>query len=187
MLWLSACTPLTTPEEAQAFLAAMRDKSHERFEYHQPPSNLSSAGMDAWYQKQRQSEKEMRQRRREAEQLLRGYRGGRESLGFADYRSPRASIGAPFMTPDATTSTPLPMTIGSVQSETLDDPHSFKQFLEQQTQSDEQGPQDEKKVEEQNEAQMTMGRDVPEVTVWRYFISNEPGSDFKPEAGRYHL
>jgi glutathionyl-hydroquinone reductase len=37
--------------------------------------------MDAWYLQQRQREKELRERRREAEALLRGYRGGRESLG----------------------------------------------------------------------------------------------------------
>jgi len=78
---LVASTPLTTPEEAKAFLQHMREKTHEREFSHQPPSNLNSAGMDAWFLQQKQREQELRERRREAEALLRGYRGGRESLG----------------------------------------------------------------------------------------------------------
>lgn len=76
--------PLTTPEEAQAFLASMRDKSHQRDDqYHAQQQQYSgnADGMDAWYSAQRQREKDLRERRREAEALLRGYRGGRESLG----------------------------------------------------------------------------------------------------------
>ena len=64
--------PLTTPEEAKAFLASMRDKI--KASNGGAPTNLSSDGMDAWYRQQKDREKEMRQRRSEAEALLRGYR-----------------------------------------------------------------------------------------------------------------
>lgn len=57
------------------FLAAMRDKSKKQEWEHKPPVHLSTDGVDAWYMTQRRREKEMKQRRKEAEQLLRGYRG----------------------------------------------------------------------------------------------------------------
>lgn len=70
----AVASPLTTPEQAQQFLASMRHKSKKEEWEHRPPSNLSSDGVDAWYMMQRQREQEMRKRRQEAEQLLRGYR-----------------------------------------------------------------------------------------------------------------
>lgn len=92
--------PLTTPEDAKAFLASMRDKSHQREFSHQPPSNLSADGMDTWFLQQRQHQKELRERRREAEELLRGYRGGRESLGGLS--SAHSSRGGRWSLPDTT-------------------------------------------------------------------------------------
>ena len=71
--WL-VTSPLTTPEEAQAFLASMRDKQKAAEAIGKPPAHLTADGMSAWYLQQRQREKEMRLRRQEAEQLLRGYR-----------------------------------------------------------------------------------------------------------------
>jgi glutathionyl-hydroquinone reductase len=79
---------LTTPEEAQAFLAAMRDKQHQREKLHQPPTHLSADGMDAWYLQQRQRERDLKERRREAENILRNYRGG----GSGSYMSPTNGI-----------------------------------------------------------------------------------------------
>lgn len=67
-------SPLTTPEEAQAFLAAMRDKQKAAEAVGKPPAHLSVDGMNAWHYQQREREKELRKRRQEAEQLLRGYR-----------------------------------------------------------------------------------------------------------------
>jgi hypothetical protein len=67
--------PLTTPEEAQAFLATMRDKSKgSQTVIPKPPADLSGAGVDAWYMQQKQRELDLRKRRQEAESLLRGYR-----------------------------------------------------------------------------------------------------------------
>lgn len=67
--------PVTTPEEAHAFLAIMRDKSKvPHTTAKPPPSDLSGAGVDAWYMQQKMREKELRRRRKEAEALLRGYR-----------------------------------------------------------------------------------------------------------------
>lgn len=85
---------MTTPEEAQAFLAAMRDKSHQREILHVPPTHLSADGMDAWYLQQRKREKELRERRKEAEALLRGYRGTGETGTTG-----RMSLGTPLGTP----------------------------------------------------------------------------------------
>ena len=63
---------LTTPEEAQAFLASQRNKLKETNAG--PPAHLSADGIDAWYMQQRNRDKEMRRRRNEAEAMLRGYR-----------------------------------------------------------------------------------------------------------------
>lgn len=57
------------------FLAAMRDKSRKAEWEHRPPTHLSADGMDAWYMMQSKREKELKQRKKEAEELLRGYRG----------------------------------------------------------------------------------------------------------------
>ena len=64
--------PLTTPEQAKMFLAAMRDKSRKEEWDHKPPANLTADGMDARYMMQRKREQEMRLRRQEAEKILRG-------------------------------------------------------------------------------------------------------------------
>ena len=67
--------PLTTPEQAHAFLVTMRDKQKAADVIGgKPPTNLSADGMDAWYLAVRQREREMKARRQEAEALLRGYR-----------------------------------------------------------------------------------------------------------------
>lgn len=202
--------PLTTPEEAQAFLNLMRDKSHQRFEYHQPPTHLSADGMDAWYYKQKQREKELRERRREAEEILRRYRGGRESIGRfsidgrdafsqASRGTPRESFG-PLITPREghAISMATPMSTISQLSEALDDPHNFKSAVanlnirldpdseaqaQQQAGIDDKWMEDEKKLDDQQNAQTL----VREITSWRYFVSQRPDAKFPPEAGRYHL
>jgi glutathionyl-hydroquinone reductase len=132
----------------------MRDKQHQREFTHQPASsNVSGEGMDTWfYQSQKLREKELRQRRAEAEALLRGYRGGRDSLGTSHY--PRESLGSPSRHPlgngdpdiDASMSSKLAddfekpsemggsslRTVTTSTSDSLDDPRSFhsrqKQF-----------------------------------------------------------
>ena len=71
--------PLTTPEEAQAFLATMREAQHTRERSHQPPSNLSVDGMDVWFLRQRKEEQELRNGRREAETILINYRSGNQN------------------------------------------------------------------------------------------------------------
>ena len=70
---VSVAAPLTTPEEAQAFLASMRDKQKAQ-QAAAPPAHLSRDGMDAWYSQQKKREQELKKRRKEAESLLRGYR-----------------------------------------------------------------------------------------------------------------
>eukprot|EP00934_Nitzschia_sp_Nitz4_P002425 Nitzschia sp. Nitz4//scaffold46_size129759//53988//56150//NITZ4_003500-RA/size129759-augustus-gene-0.7-mRNA-1//1//CDS//3329552592//2420//frame0 len=95
-------SPLTTPEQAKMFLAAMRDKGRrESVDSHMaPPSHLTADGIDAWYMMQSKREKELKMRRREAESLLRGYRGPyfADDMGFAmsprHGRTGRSSFGA---------------------------------------------------------------------------------------------
>lgn len=72
------------------FLAAMRDKSRKEEWEHKPPANLTADGMDAWYMMQRKREQEMRLRRQEAEQILRGYRGPYFSDDVSQAWSPRS-------------------------------------------------------------------------------------------------
>ena len=142
--------PLTTPEEAQAFLAAMRDKQHQREITHRAASTSTGAtttdGLDTWfYQSQKLRDKELRQRRLEAEALLRGYRGGRESLGgLSSGQYPRDSLGSPgryrptmeddhdddnrepaTTTKDDNVPPSLRAVTASTTSESLDDPRSF--------------------------------------------------------------
>ena len=83
-------TPLTTPEEAHLFLNSMRHQQHKRDGVsHEPPKNLSADGMNAWFLQQRQHQQQMKQRRREAENILRQYNGA----GFYARTSPRSEVG----------------------------------------------------------------------------------------------
>lgn len=164
----------------------MRDKQHQREITHQPPTHLSSDGMDAWYLQQRQRERELRERRKEAEALLRGYRGDASCYSTGDRR--RASLGTP----------------RSYVSEHLDDPAKMNlQFdLEKEqvvTPSSPSSAAREEKKQDDNELAwlkkqqkqiapppLALPEPEPE-TIWRDFISNQPGAKFPPEAGRYHL
>lgn len=208
-------SPLTTPEEAQAFLASIRDKRHQKQISHQPPSHLSSDGVDAWYMQMKSREKELRQRRKEAEDILRGYRGTAEAAGFApNGKDGRFSLDTP----------------RSVFSENLQDPTfnlqedvykagegkydegrppSTRSSADHRSNWSPSSSREEKKSEENNwgskhlerrqqfpfsppldepEAMQLQNSDefVPE-TIWRDFIRSETGSRFPPEAGRYHL
>jgi hypothetical protein len=81
----------------------MRDKQRQSGIEHKPPVTVSAAGVDAWYMIQRQREQEMRKRRIEAAELLKGYRmpyqsDGTDRSGFGGsfsprYRRSRASFG----------------------------------------------------------------------------------------------
>jgi len=66
--------PVTTPEQAAAFLASMRDKNKSGGSKTRPPAHISSDGYDAWYMQQKAREREIRKRRKEAEAILHGYR-----------------------------------------------------------------------------------------------------------------
>ena len=77
----------------------MRDKSKKEGIDHKPPSNLSSDGVDAWYMMQRHREQELRKRRKEAAEILRGYRAPYQDDQSVEwgtsptYRRSRASFG----------------------------------------------------------------------------------------------
>jgi len=209
---MTACSPLTTPEEARAFLAAMRDKSHQREFLHKPPTNLSSDGMDSWYLQQRQREKDLRQRRKEAEAILHGYRGPGDSVSVGGQRM---SLGTPRS--------------HLMESESLHDPVNLQFQLEKEGEekdndngklrpgSSKSGSSrtssfwsEEKKAEDDLSSsrsspagnpsnssrlprvktvpsQISSGSEYVPETIWRDFISSVPGARFPPEAGRYHL
>ena len=188
-------------------MAAMRDKSHERQIPHQPPSNLSADGMDTWYRQQKEREQELRERRREAEALLRGYRGSYDGpvTGSAsktdhhhDMMAAPSSGRQHSVTPTNGFTTPREgggylgggTTPTSTVSETLDDPTHFKNNTNKSTSLSSSHDEDEKKLDDQQAAQMNRAKNVnentEEITVWRDFISSAPRAKFPPEAGRYH-
>jgi glutathionyl-hydroquinone reductase len=157
----------------------MRDKQHQRNSPHQPPSHLSADGMDAWYFKLSQRERELRQRRLEAETLLRGYRGG----AGVEYPNKRG--------PDSLTSA----LSHSMPEMTLHDPISFRPPLSvpRQDLSQKLSSEDEKKVDDAQTRRRANDNNegddssqVP-VTIWRDFISSAEGASFPPAVGRYHL
>lgn len=177
----------------------MRDKQHQR-ESVGAPAGLTNDGMNAWYLQQRQREKELRQRRREAAELLRGYRGG----SIDAYR--RTSRGTAF-SPGST----VACGTDNIQDIPQNDSYDMEQLeraekerLERQQreflllQKESEG--EEKKQEEETngeELRVMPSEDTTdnniskedsfEETIWRDFISSEPGAKFPPEAGRYHL
>ena len=70
----------------------MRDKSRKEGWDHAPPSNLSSDGVDAWYMMQRQRQQELKERRKEAAEILRGYRAPYQDDQSIEWgTSPRSS------------------------------------------------------------------------------------------------
>jgi hypothetical protein len=242
-----ASAPLTTPEEAKAFLAEMRKQTQEREDIHKPPSHIATAdGMDAWFAQQRQREMELRRRRQEAEALLRGYRGqvdestlpaNREkskrssygslastypSAGGAGTRSPAGSeslddprnfafkkavlsLPTETMNPlveegkegeekENLTRTPIPANAGETIDWAISDASSDSNF--KRTHMDNRSimiPDSADKqasmlygVQERGAAAI-LDDDPAQETVWRDFISSEPGAVFPPEPGRYHL
>jgi hypothetical protein len=76
----------------------MRDKQRQSSGFeHKPPVTVSADGVDAWYMIQRHREQEMRKRRLEAAELLKGYRmpyqsDGTDRSGFGGSFSPRFGI-----------------------------------------------------------------------------------------------
>jgi len=72
----SETSSFLTPEEAQAFLnTSARDRRASiQNNISNAPSNLSTVGMNAWYNDQKMRYLEEKKKREEAEQFLRGYR-----------------------------------------------------------------------------------------------------------------
>lgn len=186
--------PLTTPEEAQAFLAAMRDKQHERNMLHNPPSTVGADGVSAWYNQQRKRDEELRRKRKEAEEMLRNYRGGRASYGGASVCSKSTSRYGHWDDDFTMASTrvedpPSHVRVSSSDdvSESLHNPFPRQQQRQQHAghhYDNEYYRGDEKKMEDHlHEA----AQNEPPVTVWRNFVSKSVNSTFPPEKNRYHL
>ena len=92
----------------------MRDKSKKEGIEHRPPTTLSADGVDAWYMMQRHREQELRQRRKEAADILRGYRMVYTSDDQSDY----GSVFSPRYNRNRTS-------FGTSMSESLVDPDSL--------------------------------------------------------------
>lgn len=182
------CSPLTTPEQAQAFLAVMRDKQHHREVLHKPPTNLSADGMDAWYLQQRQRERELKQRRKEAEAILRGYRGTvnpyitptNADVSEANMTETTVSDSDGIFTYDHVVETPVNPAMSEEKKEDAVESELEKHFVPR---SLGRGPTGENR---RISLAMDMQDEIDE-TIWRDFISNKPEAKFKPEPGRYHL
>lgn len=186
----------------------MRDKSHQRDITHKPPSNISADGMDSWYMQQRKREQELRKRRKEAEELLRGYRG------FGGYSTPTSQAGSEnLVDPSGMSYNTYSNDISQVTTcfENLDSEVANKGFeREYESVSDQQnsGVLEEKKEMDDSLdfrekldstrptkqvsirpvppplAIPTMNNDAASETVWRDFISVMPGAKFPAEKGR---
>jgi glutathionyl-hydroquinone reductase len=121
----------------------MRDRQHHRELSHRPPTAISADGMESWYFQQKQRERELRQRRREAEAILRGYRGDVNSvhaLGFGikgnrrDSSASDSALNYDELSSPQTTRHSLglnmlgtPMSLASgLSSEYLDDPQNYR-------------------------------------------------------------
>lgn len=63
-----------TPEEAEAYLATIRQKKQKHLPPLKPPSNLSTSDLNDWYARQKQIEQLEKQRKKEAEDFLKSYR-----------------------------------------------------------------------------------------------------------------
>ena len=193
------CAPLTTPEEAQAFLAAMRDKQHQREIIHKPPSNLSSDGMDAWYLMQRQKERELKQRRKEAEAILRGYRG----MGSSHYMTPtNADLSESNMTHTSVTGSESDNVF--TYEHVMETPNNLSNLGEEKKEDMDVTPmekglqvRDGSTFKNRHLSRNSMGGgrgnalqtdpDELEETIWRDFVSTKPDAKFRAEPGRYHL
>ena len=191
------CSPLTTPEQAQAFLAAMRDKQHQREFSHKPPSNLSADGMDAWYLLQRQKERELKERRKEAEAILRGYRGTANNpyitpthaeASESNMTETSVSETEGMFTYDHVVETPVASSSSEEKKEEGNDP-AFEKHMDARNDNTFVSRSLSRPSVGGGRASM-MPLDMPddgEETIWRDFISNKPDAKFKPEPGRYHL
>lgn len=187
-----SAAPLTTPEEAQAFLAAMRDKQHERRMLHNPPASIGADGVSAWYNQQRKRDEELRRKRKEAEELLRNYRGGRASYGGASVCSRTTSRHGHWDDDCTLTSNRFDDDPSHVRFSNVDDRseslqnrfRSDQQYQGSHQEEDEYYREDEKKTDDN----LHVAReDEPPITIWRNFISKSSNSAFPPEKGRYHL
>lgn len=81
-------TQLTTPEEAAAYLAQMRAEQSKK-DTVAPPSHLAPAELDDWHAQQKKRAIEMKNRNKEAEALLRGYRANTETVKASAAKSSR--------------------------------------------------------------------------------------------------
>mmetsp|Transcript_7029 Transcript_7029/g.17637 ORF Transcript_7029/g.17637 Transcript_7029/m.17637 type:complete len:783 (-) Transcript_7029:196-2544(-) len=91
--------PLQTAEEAQEFLLACRDQQHNKRESFggsdtQPP-NTSALDYTSFLMEQTRRQRELKMRRREAEQLLHGFRGFYKE-SFTSWLSPRNKVRQSF-------------------------------------------------------------------------------------------
>jgi len=130
-------------------------------------------GMDAWYHAQKQRDQELKARRKEAEELLRGYRSTTVEAAFSPERK----------TPTRNILAATPQSAVSQLSETLDDPehHHPRQILDESSGHDDNKtlPNTLPVYEEEQK------HDDEPLTVWRHMIA--PGTDFEPAPDRYHL
>lgn len=188
------CSPLTTPEQAEAFLAAMRDKQHHREVLHKPPSNLSSDGMDAWYLLQRQKERELKARRKEAEDILRGYRGTANNpfITPTNGDGSEPASNQTFTYDDQNMDTPLlnQLLAEEKKDEDLEINNTTPaQYMDNKALKDNFVPRSLTRVSSGIPGRPSSldTNDDGEETIWRGFISNKPDAKFRPEPGRYHL
>jgi putative glutathione S-transferase len=167
--------------------------------------------MDSWYLQQRQREKDLRLRRQEAEALLRGYRSGSYSSQRSSFGGrPSEHLDDPLSftkeqpkEEESTNETAQVNLLGHMEKEgeEKDDckPYNSRDFPQvvSATTSEEEKRLDaqvvatgrQKKAQKQQMQGRTSSESAnrPKETIWRDFITSEPGALFPPQAGRYHI
>eukprot|EP00565_Helicotheca_tamesis_P003321 CAMPEP_0185728136 /NCGR_PEP_ID=MMETSP1171-20130828/3593_1 /TAXON_ID=374046 /ORGANISM="Helicotheca tamensis, Strain CCMP826" /LENGTH=668 /DNA_ID=CAMNT_0028396811 /DNA_START=128 /DNA_END=2134 /DNA_ORIENTATION=+ len=86
--------PLSTPEQAFAFLAAQKAARKMKRKV-DPPKNLNSNDLDSWYMQQRAQNAEMKRRQLEAAAILRGYRASSSGLSNKDFTGSNPAASSP--------------------------------------------------------------------------------------------
>jgi putative glutathione S-transferase len=147
-----------TPEEAEAYLAAIRQKKQKHSTPLIPPSNLSTTDLNDWYAKQKQMELLEKQKKKEAEEYLKSYR---LKLG---HDAQRQSVSEE--TDHTAKSISTAGTIGNI--------HSKNNCANPKDLSD-------------SESNSFQGTSILSNTGWRNLICQHEDSKFQPELDRYHL
>jgi glutathionyl-hydroquinone reductase len=147
-----------TPEEAEAYLAAIRQKRQMHVPPPIPPTNLSSTDLNDWYAKQKRIELLEKQRKQEAEDFLKSYQLKLDHTQVRQSGSEETEYSAESI------------------SETNKDNNVKEQEL---------SPNDD--LVSNGKHATSVDQSISSSMEWRNLICQHEDSKFPPEIDRYHL